>query len=109
MKPEIDRFDRTPRWCGIFGFLRRALPGVQHATKVNAPPKSQHPLIYFARISIREISQMCHLGQSTVRGLIASNSIPHIRIGRKILIPRQRFLNWWDSDALSLRIPSLKR
>src|SRR5438309_8486673 len=62
-----------------------------------------------AWISIRTISQVCHLGQSTIRKLIAQNYIPHIRVGRKILIPRAAFLRWWETEALNLRIPSAHR
>jgi excisionase family DNA binding protein len=62
-----------------------------------------------AWISIREISQLCHLGQSTIRKLIAKNYVPHMRVGRKILIPREAFFRWWETDALNLRLPSERR
>ena len=62
-----------------------------------------------AWISIREISQVCHLGQSTIRKLIAQNCIPHLRVGRKILIPREAFVMWWDTESVRLRIPSATR
>ena len=31
-----------------------------------------------AWISIKEISQMCHIGQVSIRNLIAANAIPHL-------------------------------
>ena len=58
-----------------------------------------------AWISIKEISMLCHIGQGTVRRLTLANIIPHSRIGRKILIPRQAFMHWWESEAHKLRIP----
>ena len=67
------------------------------------------PSLKEAWISIREISQMCHMGQSTVRKLIGQNVIPHIRVGRKIVIPREVFFCWWNSEALNLRIPPQRR
>jgi excisionase family DNA binding protein len=62
-----------------------------------------------AWISVKEIAELCHLGQVTIRRLIAENVIPHIRVGRKILIPRAAFFRWWESEALTVRIPSRGR
>jgi excisionase family DNA binding protein len=62
-----------------------------------------------ACISIREIAEITGMGQGTIRTLIQTNVIPHIRVGRKILIPRDAFLDWWKSKAPGLRIPSKRR
>lgn len=49
-----------------------------------------------ATLKVNEAAAILGSGERGIRNLIAQGVLPHIRIGRNILIPRSAFLRWID-------------
>jgi len=51
-----------------------------------------------AVLSVRQALELVHgaLSRASLYAAINRNEIPHRRVGRKVLIPRQRFLAWLE-------------
>ena len=47
-------------------------------------------------ISIRDMAKMLGIGTSSAYSLLKNNKIPHIRIGRKYIIPKQSVIGFID-------------
>jgi excisionase family DNA binding protein len=45
-------------------------------------------------LSVREAASTVGLARSTLYGLIASNSFPHIRVGKSIRVPYHAINDW---------------
>jgi len=50
-----------------------------------------------ATLTITEAALIAGCGEKSIRDGVADGSIPHIRFGRKILLPRVAFTRWLDS------------
>ncbi len=50
-----------------------------------------------ATYKVREAARIAGCGERAIRNGLASNRIPHLRLGRNILIPRNAFHLWLDS------------
>jgi len=55
--------------------------------------------IYPDIISIEQLMEMLHIGKSTAYSLLQSNQIPHIRVGRKYIVPKQAVIHFIDSSC----------
>ena len=47
--------------------------------------------------NIAEASEWSTIGEHQLRGMAQRNEIPNIKIGRRILIPKQAFMDWFNS------------
>lgn len=45
-------------------------------------------------LNVVEVARILQLSKNHVYGLLATNQIPHVRAGRRILVPRKRLLAW---------------
>jgi len=50
-----------------------------------------------ATYKVGEAARVAGVGDAAIRRGIAEGSIPHIRFGRNVLIPRTAFMRWIDS------------
>ena len=46
--------------------------------------------------SIQQASRWSGIGEHRLRAMAERNEIPHLKIGRRILIPRQAFTAWFN-------------
>jgi len=53
-----------------------------------------------AVLSVRQALELVQgaLSRASLYAAISRNEIPHRRVGRKVLIPRQRFLAWLEGE-----------
>ena len=49
-----------------------------------------------ATYKVPEAAKVAGCGQRAIRNGVADGSIPHIKFGRNILIPKNRFHEWLD-------------
>ena len=49
-----------------------------------------------ATLKVDEVAEMMGCGQRVVRALIEDKAIPHLWLGRNVVIPRNAFLKWLD-------------
>lgn len=63
------------------------------ATKMNEKKDSTEPATYKAP----EAARVARVGTKAIRRGVADGTIPHLRFGRNILIPRNAFHRWLDS------------
>jgi excisionase family DNA binding protein len=47
--------------------------------------------------NIAQASEWSTIGEHQLRGMAQRNEIPHIKIGRRILIPKEAFVRWFNS------------
>lgn len=52
-------------------------------------------------LSVAEAADLLGVSQWLVLQQVARGNLPHRRFGRRILIPRARFLDWLDGQAAS--------
>lgn len=45
-------------------------------------------------LSVAEVQQALGVGRNTVYELVSRSDFPKIRVGRKIIVPRDAFLRW---------------
>jgi excisionase family DNA binding protein len=50
-----------------------------------------------ATLKVLEAAQIAGCGERAIRNGVADGSIPHLRFGRNIRIPRSAFLRWIDN------------
>ena len=50
-------------------------------------------------VSIHQIMEMLSLGKSSVYALLRSNTIPHVRVGRKYIVPKQSVIHFLGSSC----------
>ena len=50
-----------------------------------------------ATYKVKEAAKVAGSGERSIRDGIAAGAIPHIRMGRNILIPRAAFHRWLDN------------
>ncbi len=50
-------------------------------------------------ITIDELTKICRIGRNTAYKLVRNNVIKHIRIGRKILIPKKYLIDFLQSNT----------
>lgn len=48
-------------------------------------------------LKVPEAAQIAGCGERAIRNGIDDGSIPHLRFGRNIVIPRSAFIRWLDS------------
>jgi excisionase family DNA binding protein len=58
----------------------------------NKEPNSQRQTY-----KVPEAAKVAGVGECAIRKGVAAGTIPHIRFGRNILIPKTAFLRWLDS------------
>jgi len=53
-----------------------------------------------AVLSVRQALELVHgvLSRASLYAAINRNEIPHRRVGRKVLIPRHRFMAWLEGE-----------
>lgn len=44
--------------------------------------------------SVKDVAKILNLGMNKTYDLIHENTIPHTKLGRKIIIPKKAFDNW---------------
>jgi excisionase family DNA binding protein len=49
--------------------------------------------------NIREASRWSGIGEHQLRGKAKRGEIPHIMVGRRILIPKEAFVRWFNSGG----------
>jgi excisionase family DNA binding protein len=54
-------------------------------------------------LNVREAAQISGYGERTIRKGIKAGLIPHLGLGRNIVIPRAAFLRWIDSAGDSAK------
>jgi excisionase family DNA binding protein len=54
-----------------------------------------------ATLKVPEAAKILGCGHQSVRELIAKGTIPHLRFGRNIVIPKHSFLQWLESAGAS--------
>ncbi len=76
--------------CSILGLTNEQgdLPE-QRGTRMSDPPETPS-----LTITVTEAARYLGIGRNTAYEAIRRNEIPSIRIGRRIVIPRHRFLEW---------------
>ena len=47
-------------------------------------------------LSVAEVQQALGVGRNTVYELVSRNDFPKIRVGRKIIVPRDAFAKWLE-------------
>ena len=55
---------------------------------------------YPLTLSVDNVCEIMHLSKPVVSAMVRSNQIPHLREGRRILIPRDAFWAWYNNTAL---------
>ena len=48
-------------------------------------------------VSVTDVMEMLGVGKSTTYTLLQSNAIPHVRVGRKYIIPKQAVIGFLQS------------
>ena len=51
--------------------------------------------------TVREVAKILEIGMNSAYDLIHGNIIPHIRLGRKIRIPRKAFEEWLNEAGIN--------
>lgn len=65
--------------------------------------RDTHPLL----LTVREVRDLTGLGRDSIYNLAREGRIPHLRVNRRIRIPRDALLRWIDEQAAaSIRAPS---
>ena len=65
-------------------------------------------------VTVDHLTEMLHIGKSAAYEIVKTNQIPHLRIGKKYIIPKQSvigFINtgcYNDSQIMSYGLPTLK-
>lgn len=72
-------------------------PQYGYSTTVIPPELAKYPLT----LSVDHVSEIMHLSRPLILQKVRSNQIPHLREGRRILIPRDAFWEWYNTTALS--------
>lgn len=55
---------------------------------------------YPLTLSVKNVCEIMSLSRPTVLQKVRCNEIPHLREGKRILIPRDAFWNWYNTTAL---------
>ena len=50
-------------------------------------------------LTIQETARLLRIGRNTCYELVRQQRIPAVRVGRRLLIPRARLLQWIDASA----------
>jgi excisionase family DNA binding protein len=58
------------------------------------------PLVF----TVPEIAQMLGIGLNAAYTLTRSRDFPSIKVGRKIIIPKQRFMEWLNGNSMDTTI-----
>ena len=59
-------------------------------------------------LKVDEAAALAGCGQRAIRLGIADGYIPHLRLGRNILIPRSAFLRWLDAAGNDAQAPRVR-
>jgi excisionase family DNA binding protein len=60
-------------------------------------------------MSVREAAAYLGISANMVYDLIRLGQLPHVRIGRRVLIPRQALDNWWAAQVSTPTGPPVGR
>ena len=55
-------------------------------------------------VSVEQAAQSLGIGRSKAYELIGSGSLPHVRLGRRTLVPTRALSEWVDQQALASRL-----
>ena len=55
-------------------------------------------------VSVEEAAQALGIGRSKAYELIGSGNLPHVRLGRRTLVPVRALSEWVDRQALASRM-----
>ena len=50
-------------------------------------------------VSIPQIMEMLHIGKSTAYALLRNNNIPHVRVGKKYIVPKQSVIGFLENSC----------
>ena len=56
-------------------------------------------LISNLTLTVSDVQQALNVGRNTAYELVNREDFPKIRLGRKIIIPRDAFLRWLDTQT----------
>lgn len=50
-------------------------------------------------LSVKEAAEISGIGSGTLYELVAAGEVPHVKVGRKILIDKAAFEQWFTEQA----------
>ena len=50
-------------------------------------------------LSVSDLFSVLPLGKSTIYKLVSRNDFPKIRVGKRIIIPRDQFVKWMEENT----------
>ena len=50
-------------------------------------------------LTVPEAARLLRISRNLTYELIRQKALPHVRLGRRILVPRQRLENWVEEEA----------
>ena len=81
--------DRQHVGLGLAGPL---MPG-------NRKAASSHLLQHHLAVSVKQAAELIGVGKNTMYAAVAAGDVPHVKVGRRILIPVSRLEQWLEENT----------
>ena len=88
------------RQHGGHGWARALMPGNRRATSSQL---RQHQLA----VSVKQAAKLIGVGKNTMYAAVAAGDVPHVKVGRRILIPVARLEQWLEENTQEGQGPAL--
>lgn len=78
------------------------MPGTREATYSHL---RQHQLA----VSVKQAAKLIGVGKNTMYAAVAAGDVPHVKVGRRILIPVSRLEQWLEEHTQEGQVLGLSR
>ena len=59
-------------------------------------------------LTVAEVASLLRIGRNLAYEMIAEGRLPHVRIGHRIVVPRQQLMNWLEAECRSSDDPMIE-